>query len=93
MVLTRKEYIFLVENLFLECGIYIDFMLQRFADEILDTPVQHCNAVYKLVDKCWEQDTWTMPYIRKGYRSSKKRNCYFFQYATKSMKIFTKANE
>jgi hypothetical protein len=51
MVLSIEEHFFLVEYVFREGKRYTDLVQEQFAEKFPETPVPHCNAVCRLIEK------------------------------------------
>jgi hypothetical protein len=51
MVLSIEEHVFLLEYVFQECNRYTDLVQGQLAEKFPETPVPHCNAVLRLIEK------------------------------------------
>jgi hypothetical protein len=49
--LSTEEPVFLVEYVFCEGNRYTDLVQEQFAEKFPETPVPHCDAVRKLIEK------------------------------------------
>jgi hypothetical protein len=51
MVHSIEERVVLVEYIFREGNRYADLVQQQFGEKFPETPVPHCNAVCRLIEK------------------------------------------
>jgi hypothetical protein len=72
MVLSIKELVFLVEYVFREGNRYTDLVQEQFPEKFPETPVPHCNAVCRLIEKLHE--TGSMLDAERSGRPSKLNN-------------------
>jgi transposase len=49
--LSIEERVFLVEYVFREGNRYTDLVQEQFAEKFTETPVPHCNAVRRHIEK------------------------------------------
>jgi hypothetical protein len=54
VVLSIEEHVFLVEYIFQEGSRYTNLVLGQFAEKFSETPVPHCDAVCRLIEKFHE---------------------------------------
>jgi transposase len=72
MVLSTEEHVVLVEYVFLDGKRYTNLVQEQFAEKFPETPVPHCNAVHRHIEKF--NETGSVLDAERSGRPSKLNN-------------------